>query len=130
MRLMLALALTLLGAGSAPVLAAPLAAVPTEFLGTWHRVHEECEADSDEKPRAALPPMSIRFTPNHEYVLREGTRKTRGRFVMKRYRSGMELQLADSLLEFDLRNGRLENWSEGEAVYLCGQIFERSRKRH
>ncbi len=40
----------------------------------------------------------------------------------------LSIRLGDVPYEFDLVDGRLENWSEGDAVFLCGRIFERTNE--
>lgn len=102
-----------------------LAAAPEEILGTWKMVGETCE--EGETPGTKQVDASIRFDPDCRYELTVEGWTSRGGYRVEQMRgSPLMIQLADALYEFDLVDGRLENWSEGEAVFLCGRIFERT----
>lgn len=103
-----------------------LSVVPADYVGNWVRVREICEADSEEVPRTNLPPIRLMLTRQHRFTLVEDGRTMRGRFIVERFVQGTRLRLLDSLRNFDAVDGRLENWGEGDAVYICGQIYERS----
>jgi hypothetical protein len=102
--------------------------VPREFVGNWKLVRQECEPDYPDGPDKTLPNVSISFKPDFKYeMFVEGWRSVGG-FKINAYRGEpLELQVDETMYEFDLVNGRLENWAEGEAVYQCGNIFEREK---
>lgn len=102
-----------------------LPAVPDELLGTWKMVGEKCE--EGETPSTRQVDALIRFESDFKYELTvEGWRSV-GRYRVERMRdSPLTIRLDDTLYEFDFVDGHLENWSEGDAVYLCGRIFERT----
>lgn len=104
-----------------------LAVVPDELLGTWKMVGEKCE--EGETPSTRQVDALIRFERDFSYELTVEGWTSRGKYRVDRMRdSPLRIQLADTLYEFDLVDGRLENWSEGEAVFLCGRIFERTNQ--
>lgn len=126
-----ALALAAFGVPSAAAESAPassfgdLAVVPDEILGTWKMVGEKCE--EGETPSAKPIDALIRFERDFGYELTVEGWISRGRYRVEQMRDvPLRVQLADPLYEFDLVDGRLENWSEGDAVFLCGRIFERA----
>lgn len=127
------LALTAFGVPSAAADPSPaqsfgdLAVAPDAILGTWKMVGEKCE--EGETPGTKQVDASIRFEPDFGYELTVEGWTSRGRYRVERMRDApLMIQLADVLYEFDLVDGRLENWSEGEAVFLCGRIFERANE--
>lgn len=102
-----------------------LATVPATMLGSWKMAGERCE--EGETPSAKAVDARIRFEPDFTYELAVEGWTSRGRYRVDRFRDApLRIQLADTLYEFDLVGDRLENWSEGDAVYLCGRIFERA----
>ncbi len=102
-----------------------LTAVPDTMLGSWKMTGERCE--EGETPSAKAVDAQIRFESDFTYELIVEGWASRGRYRVDRFRAApLRIQLADTLYEFDLIGDRLENWSEGEAVYLCGRIFERA----
>jgi len=102
-----------------------LATVPATMLGSWKMVGERCE--EGETPSAKRVDALIRFEPDFTYELTVEGWTSRGRYRVDRFRDApLRIQLAGTLYEFDLVGDRLENWSEGDAVYLCGRIFERA----
>ena len=104
-----------------------LAVVLGEVLGTWKMVGEKCE--EGETPGTKQVDALIRFEPDFRYEFKVEGWTSRGRYRVEQMRgSPLSIQLADVLYEFDLVGGRLENWSEGEAVFLCGRIFERTNE--
>ena len=102
--------------------------VPQAFVGEWRYVGEQCEKDSEETPSKAKRNVTVSFRPDFRYEMYvEGWRSV-GSFRIDRFKNSPDrIQLLETLYEFELANDRLENWSEGEAVYLCGNIFERIR---
>jgi len=108
-------------------LSGDLAVVPEDILGTWKMVGEKCE--EGETPGTKQVDALIRFEPDFRYELTVEGWTSRGRYRVEQMRDlPLTIQLADVLYEFDLVDGRLENWSEGEAVFLCGRIFERANE--
>jgi ABC-type glycerol-3-phosphate transport system substrate-binding protein len=102
-----------------------LTAVPDTMLGSWKMTGERCE--EGETPTTKAVDAQIRFEPDFTYELTVEGWASRGRYRIDRFRDApLRIQLAETLYEFDLVGDRLENWSEGEAVYLCGRIFERA----
>lgn len=113
--------------GQAGVPFGELATVPDELLGAWKMVGEKCE--EGETPSTRQVDALIRFERDFSYELTVEGWTSRGKYRVDRMRdSPLRIQLADTLYEFDLVDGRLENWSEGEAVFLCGRIFERTNQ--
>lgn len=103
-----------------------LATVPDEILGTWDMVGQKCEEGETPSPRQVY--AQIRFDRDFRYELTvEGWTSRGGYRVEQVGDSPLQVQLADVLYEFDLVDGRLENWSEGEAVFLCARVFERAK---
>ncbi|WP_428632498.1 hypothetical protein [Sphingopyxis sp.] len=101
-----------------------LAVAPDAILGIWKMVGEKCE--EGETPSTKQVDALIRFERDFGYELTVEGWTSRGRYRVEQMRDApLRIQLADVLYEFDLVDGRLENWSEGEAVFLCGRIFER-----
>ena len=104
-----------------------LAVVPEEILGTWKMVGEKCE--EGETPGTKQVDALIRFERDSRYELTVEGWTSRGSYRVERMLdSPLRIQLHDVLYEFDLVDGRLENWSEGDAVFLCGRIFERANE--
>lgn len=102
-----------------------LRTAPEEVLGGWTFAREECE--EGETPSDKRPEMTIRFRPDfsYEFFIEGWTFSGMYRITQNR-NSLLRIQLKDSLYNFDLVSDRLENWSEGDATYLCGRIFERA----
>ena len=103
-----------------------LAVLPDEILGAWKMVGEKCE--EGETPGTKQVDALIRFERDFRYELTVEGWISRGRYRVEQMRNApLRIQLAETLYEFDLVDGRLENWGEGEAVFLCGRIFERAK---
>ena len=112
----------------------PLASIPStqqrsapkQILGAWKFVREKCE--DDVKPSDKSRDVTIRFQPDLSYEISiEGWIFSGTYRVIEMRNSPLRVQIIPSLYNFDLIDGRLENWSEGEAVLLCGRIFEREQ---
>lgn len=102
-----------------------LATVPDEIVGAWEMVGERCEEGETPSPRQVN--ALIRFDRDFQYEFTVEGWTSRGRYHVEQMRdSPLGIQLADVSYEFDLVDGRLENWSEGDTVFLCGRIFERA----
>ena len=133
-RRMAIIAGTLIAAMTVPCAAAETAAkpasgdlttAPAEILGAWKMVGEKCE--EGETPDTRQINALIRFDRDFGYELTVEGWTSRGNYRVEQLRdSPLTIRLNDSLYEFDLVDGRLENWSEGDAVFLCGRIFERA----
>lgn len=99
---------------------------PKEILGGWRFVREKCE--DGVTPGKKNRDVTIRFEPDYSYEISvEGWVFSGSYQVEQRHDSTLRVRIAPSLYDFDLIDGRLENWSEGEAVFLCGRIFEREQ---
>lgn len=102
-----------------------LSIAPQAILGSWKMVGERCE--EGETPGTRQVDAAIRFDADFGYELVVEGWIMRGRYRAEQMRDvPLRVQLRDTLYNFDLVGDRLENWSEGEAVFLCGRIFERS----
>lgn len=100
--------------------------VPAEFLGRWQLAHQVCEPDSEEVPDTDLPDVVLSFLPDHSYEMVVEGWLGRGTFKVEAFVDDTRLTLEDTSLNFDAVDGKLENWSEGDAVYPCGNVFERA----
>lgn len=128
---MLALAASVVPSAAARSVCAPSfeegAVVPDEILGTWKMVGERCE--EGETPGTKHVDALIRFERDSRYELTVEGWISRGSYRVERMPdSPLSIRLGDVPYEFDLVDGRLENWSEGDAVFLCGRIFERTNE--
>lgn len=102
-----------------------LPTAPETILGSWKMVGERCE--EGETPSTRQVDATIRFEADFGYELVVEGWVSRGRYRVEQMRDvPLRVQLRDTLYNFDLVEGRLENWGEGEAVFLCGRIFERA----
>lgn len=102
------------------------ATVPSVLLGSWRQVSEECE--EGEQPASDFPETFIRFHPDFRYELTVAGWAIPGQYeIVPLQDKGIHIRLSGSMHNFRLDNGRLENWSEGDAVYLCGRIFAREK---
>ena len=99
--------------------------VPAEFIGRWSFTREVCEPDSGMVPRKKLPQVFLSIRADRTYDLTVEDFFLPGTFKVHSYVDGTRLKLDGSLLNFDAVDGTLENWSEGDAVYLCGRVFTR-----
>lgn len=101
--------------------------VPDEILGTWKMVGEKCE--EGETPGTKQVDALIRFERDSSYELTVEGWISRGSYRVEQMPdSPLGIRLGGVPYEFDLVDGRLENWSEGDAVFLCGRIFERTNE--
>lgn len=99
--------------------------VPKEILGRWEYVGEECE--EGETPSKERREFIIRFHPNFRYEMYVEGWTFFGKYVVERFQDEtVRVQFEETLYNFNLVKGRLENWSEGDAVYLCGRMFEKT----
>ena len=131
MRLAPALGLLLLAACSDRPDDAPTAvevtasAVPPDLVGRWRLSREVCEAGSDGKPASRLPDTMLTLHDDFTYDMTIAGWPSRGTFRIEATSDGPRVQMTDTLLNFDLVDGTLQNWGEGEAVYVCGNVFTR-----
>lgn len=101
-----------------------VSAVPREILGRWEYVGEECE--EGETPSREKRELVIRFHPDFRYEMHVEGWTFFGKFAVEKFRDEtVRVRFEETLYNFNLVKGRLENWSEGDAVYLCGRIFEK-----
>jgi hypothetical protein len=113
-------------ADPSPVDTSPGEPVPEKLLGTWAYSHQECEQDSDATPDPRKILASISFEADRTYQLNVEGFEFEGRY---RYSGGNYPRLTlDNLLNFAVEGDTLQNWSEGDAVYLCGRVFVRERR--
>lgn len=111
---------------SASIKSAQQRSAPKQILGGWKFVREKCEDDTT--PNGKSRDVTIRFQPDFSYEISiEGWIFSGTYRVIEMRNSPLRVQIIPSLYNFDLIDGRLENWSEGEAVLLCGRIFERQQ---
>jgi hypothetical protein len=103
------------------------AVVPAEILGAWEMVGEKCD-ESETRGTKQVDALT-RFERDLRYEHTVEGWILRGRYRVEQMRNGpLRNPLAETLYAFDLVDGHLENWGEGEAVFLCGRIFERANK--
>lgn len=97
---------------------------PKQILGSWKLVRQECEEGetfSDKRPV-----VFVRFNSDFSYDISVEGWNFPGRYeIVQMGNSPLRIRLTESMHNFDLVGERLENWSEGDATYLCGNIFDR-----
>lgn len=106
-----------------------VAQIPAELLGQWYLVRQECEegADPEEwQPRTDFAEAIITFDQYGRYSMSVDGWFFTGDFTVGGAPDQPRVTLDQSLQNFDLVEGTLQNWSEGEAVYVCGNVFERT----
>ena len=108
---------------SAPLPSDPM---PMSLLGEWVYSHEECDPDSEDGPNKRPIRASIRFFDTGTYWMDVEGFPQSGTF---RYEGGKSprTQLDGTLLNFSVEGDTLQNWSEGDAPYMCGRVFVRER---
>ncbi len=108
--------------------AAPLPSdpVPENLLGEWVYSHEECDPEADDGPRKRPIQASIWLREDNSYEMSVEGFPQVGTF---RYKGGdhPRIQLAGTLLNFNVEGDTLQNWSEGDAPYPCGRVFVRQK---
>ena len=104
----------------------PLATVPPAFLGTWILDHQSCEADSEQTPDPHPPHVQVDLRPDHTYFMTIEGWPAAGTYTVEHLRSGDRAVFDITRQHFELNKHWLENWSEGDAPYLCGNIFRRA----
>lgn len=100
--------------------------VPENLLGRWSYAREECEPDAEDPPAPRRINAEFSLEPGGTYfMVVEGFPFT-GTY---RYEGGQSprIQFDGSLLNFGIVGDTLQNWSEGDAVYQCGRVFERAK---
>lgn len=99
--------------------------VPKRLLGTWVYSHEECEPGSQMAPDKRDARASINFYADRNYGMKVEGFDVEGTY---RYQGGDYPRITlDNLLNFNVEGETLQNWSEGDAVYLCGRVFVREK---
>ncbi len=99
--------------------------VPTEFVGHWKLIGQECEPNASELPPKRNAQADLNLQADGSYFLTVEGFPMPGRFNYEALKHGSRITFERSLLHFEMKNGRLENWSEGDSPYLCGNIFVR-----
>lgn len=109
--------------------------VPPELLGTWIYEGDECEPDVEDHPDPVAIDARITFNADRTYRSEVGgevsVKDWRGEGMLPasgtyRFEDGDYPRITlDTRLNFNLEGDTLQNWSEGDAVYLCGAIFVR-----
>lgn len=105
----------------------PKIPIPKQFVGYWKLASIECEADSEEGPPKHLHMANLQILEDGQWWMDIEGFPMRGEVEVHDLRSGPEIRLLPSALDFEIVGQRLENWSEGDAPYMCGRIFERGR---
>ncbi len=102
----------------------PLSRVPPSVLGRWKLTGQECEEEGD--PLRQIGNVFVTFNDDFSYEMNvEGWRFV-GKYRVDRFiENKLRIQFEDTAYNFEVEDGRLANWSEGDAVYLCGNIFTR-----
>lgn len=107
--------------------------VPEELVGTWVYSHEECEPEGE--PSGQELDLRITFAANRTYstaldgkdavatALGDTQLPGKGTYT---FEDGDYPRITlDNWLNFNVEGETLQNWSEGDAVYLCGAVFVR-----
>lgn len=105
-------------------------AIAGQLVGTWHATSEICEPDSDEKPSKKVAPALLTLKADGHYRKVQQGEDLRGSFTVydaSQNVIGVQLDDAGMLMRYLVKDGRLENWGEGDAVYLCALVFERMK---
>ena len=98
--------------------------VPESVLRQWRMVAETCE--DDETLRTNFAAASLWLREDMTYTLDVDGWQMDGEFSVQSLQSpSVHVQLSGSLYNFVMTDDRLENWSEGDAVYRCGRVFAR-----
>ena len=103
------------------------APIPAEVLGQWYLARQECYPDVDPEvvPETNLDEVILHLDPSGEYEMSINGWPSRGSFSVSPVMDRLRVTMDDTHLNFDLIEGTLQNWSEGEATYVCGNVFER-----
>lgn len=98
--------------------------VPQQILGVWKLVDQSCEEEG--QPDRTAQDVTVRFDDDFRYEMMIDGWGSKGDFTVERDVDGRyRIRLTDMMYNFDLWKGRLINGSEGDAAYLCSNIFER-----
>ena len=104
--------------------------VPASLLGTWVYSHDECDEelladiDDGEVEKRDIR-AQISFAEDRTYGMDVEGFPFSGSY---RYEGGEHPRLTlDNWLNFNVVGDTLQNWSEGDAVYLCGRVFVRDK---
>lgn len=103
--------------------------VPEKLLGRWVYSHIECDedllADIGKEPENREIRASISFGADRTYIMDVEGFSFSGSY---RYEGGDHPRITlDNWHNFNVVEDTLQNWSEGDAVYLCGRVFERAK---
>lgn len=116
------------GEGDADAAAAEEASpIPAEIVGQWALTRQECYPDVDPEvvPETDLGEVTLYLDPSGEYEMNIDGWLSRGTFAVTPVLDRQRVTMDDTHLNFDLIEGTLQNWSEGDATYVCGNVFER-----
>ena len=102
--------------------------VPKALLGTWTYSHIECDEDMLANLEGPYPEnrdirAQVTFAADRTYEMDvEGFRS----FGSYRYEASQLPHITlDTALNFVVVHDVLQNWSEGDATYVCGRVFMR-----
>ena len=98
------------------------------FFGRWVLTGQECDEDGGMMPTDELETVSVTFSADGSYEMTIAGWISVGEFATGGALGSDRLQMRDTRLNFDLQDGKLYNGSEGEAVYLCTNVFEREEQ--
>ena len=105
--------------------------VPENLIGTWVYSHDECDeellADMGEgEVEKRDIRAQISFAEDRTYWMDIEGFPFSGSY---RFAGGDHPRITlDTWLNFNVEGETLQNWSEGDAVYLCGRVFVREPK--
>ena len=89
-------------------------------------MRQECDDDiEDAVPDQNLSDVTMWLDETGTYTMNIAGWQSVGQFSVSESPTGTRVTHEDTQLNFDTVDGTLQNWSEGDAVYLCGNVFER-----
>lgn len=98
--------------------------VPENLIGDWKYSHDKCEEEGGQAANRNIR-ASIVFDAKRIYSMDVEGFPFSGSY---RYEGGDDPRITlDNGLNFAVVGDRLENWSEGDAVYQCGRLFVREK---
>lgn len=111
--------------GEETVIGGARTAGAAQVAGTWTATREICDPEAG--PRGPIAPVTLILGADGRYRRIADGKEVRGSFTLESFTHGLMVQLdgAAMLAHYQMRNGHLENWGEGDAVYPCALIFER-----
>ena len=96
--------------------------------GTWVASREICDSDSEVERTPDIPTTSLILTREGQYRKIEEGKEVRGSYTLVESGNRKTVQLDGNanLSRYEVVEGHLENWGEGEAVYPCALVFQRA----